>query len=274
VRRIGLTTLVLIASAAVGCARPTTDRSPAASNAAAHGHRSSVDPSPASLHAHPQAIEPVAGADAPATSAPATPTANPSVVPAGNARGTSERGAPAAGGAGAQAQVSAGSDAAGLAQPISEGQVRAELAASGMSASLNQASLTAGGLAIAPIDAPPIVQEVIAAGNQIAHLPYRYGGGHVTYEDTAYDCSGSISFVFEAAHLLDVPVVSGELMSWGAAGPGKWITVFANAGHTFMYVAGLRFDTVALAETGSRWSNRSADEPDLATFAVRHPAGL
>ena len=143
-----------------------------------------------------------------------------------------------------------------------------------MSASTTQATLTPGGLAVAPIDAPAAVQEVIAAGNEIARLPYRYGGGHMTYEDSAYDCSGSISYVFAAAHLLDHTVVSGDLENWGKPGPGKWITVFANAGHTFMYVAGLRFDTVALAETGSRWSNRSADESDLNTFAVRHPAGL
>jgi hypothetical protein len=143
-----------------------------------------------------------------------------------------------------------------------------------MTASPDQATVTAGGLAVAPIGAPAEVQEVIAAGNQIARLPYRYAGGHMTYEDTAYDCSGSISYVFAAAHLLDHTVASGELETWGKPGPGKWITVFANAGHTFIYVAGLRFDTVALAETGSRWSNRPANEPDLKTFAVRHPAGL
>jgi len=80
--------------------------------------------------------------------------------------------------------------------------------------------------------------------------------------------------VLAAAHLLDTTVDSTELESWGKPGPGKWVTVFANAGHTFMYVAGLRFDTVALAETGSRWSNRPADEPDLSTFVLRHPAGL
>ena len=80
-----------------------------------------------------------------------------------------------------------------------------------MTASPNQATLTPNGLAIAPIDAPAAVQEMIAAGNQIARLPYRYGGGHLTYEDTAYDCSGSISYVFAAAHLLDRTVVSGQL---------------------------------------------------------------
>ena len=195
--------------------------------------------------AHPQAIEPVAGAAAAAMPPP-----------------------------GAQAGVSVGPPGRSLPQPYSDAAVRQQLAQSGMSASTNQATLTPGGLAVAPIDAPAAVQEVIAAGNAIARLPYRYGGGHMTYEDTAYDCSGSISYVFAAAHLLDRTVVSGQLENWGKPGPGKWITVFANAGHTFMYVAGLRFDTVALAETGSRWSDRAADEPDLSTFSVRHPAGL
>ena len=174
----------------------------------------------------------------------------------------------------AQAGVSVGPASGSLPPPASTAMIEQELRQSGLTASTNQATLTPDGLAIAPLDAPPAVQNVIAAANEIARLPYRYGGGHVTYADNAYDCSGSISFVFEAAHLLRSSVVSGQLENWGAAGPGKWITVFANAGHTFMYVAGLRFDTVALAETGSRWSNRPADEPDLKTFSIRHPPGL
>ncbi len=197
------------------------------------------------LHAHPQVIEPVAGAAAAASQ------------PSGDAAG-----------------VSVGPVNGSLAQPMSVTEVRQQLAESGMTGSPNQATLTPSGLAIAPIDAPAAVQEVIAAGNEIAKLPYRYGGGHLTYEDTAYDCSGSISYVFAAAHLLSQTVVSGQLMHWGDPGPGKWITIFANAGHVFMYVAGLRFDTVALAETGDRWSTRSADESNLSTFAVRHPPGL
>lgn len=197
--------------------------------------------------AHPQAIEPAAGA------VPKTPSSVP------RSAGVS---------------VGAPSSGTGLPQPQSIDDIRQELSRSGLAASPNQATLTSDGLALAPLDAPAAVQAVIAAGNEIAHLPYRWGGGHATYEDTAYDCSGSISYVFAAAGLLDHPVVSGNLENWGEPGPGKWITVFANAGHTFMYVAGLRFDTVALAETGSRWSNRSADEPDLKTFSVRHPAGL
>jgi len=176
----------------------------------------------------------------------------------------------------ATAGVSVGppSGSGSLAQPASNTEIRQQLAESGMTASPNQATLTPGGLAVAPIDAPAAVQEVIAAGNEIARLPYIYGGGHMTYEDTGYDCSGSISYVFAAAHLLTHTVVSGQLENWGDPGPGKWITVYANAGHTFMYVAGLRFDTVALAETGSRWSDRPADEPDLSTFSVRHPPEL
>jgi cell wall-associated NlpC family hydrolase len=248
--------LTLLALPSVGCAqqgastsapgkRPSAAQNPAASAR----HNGSAQSTGALPRGHPQVIEPVAGAVDPPGAALSPPTQM-SVGPA----------------------VS-GPDGA-LAQPVSDTQVRQELAQSGMSASPNQATLTPAGLAVAPIDAPTAVQEVIAAGNQIARLPYRYGGGHVTYEDTAYDCSGSISFVFEAAHLLGKPVVSGQLENWGKPGPGKWITVFANAGHTFMYVAGLRFDTVALAETGSRWSDRSANEPDLSTFAIRHPPGL
>jgi cell wall-associated NlpC family hydrolase len=206
----------------------------------------SVTNTGAAEQARPQAVEPVAGA-APAA-APAPAAAGVSVEPAGVA--------------------------ASLPRPQSIADVRQQLAESGMTASTSQATLTPGGLAVAPIGAPAAVQEVIAAGNEIARLPYRYGGGHMTYEDTAYDCSGSISYVFAAAHLLNHTVVSGQLENWGDPGPGKWITVFANAGHTFMYVAGLRFDTVALAQTGSRWSDRPADEPDLSTFSVRHPPGL
>ncbi|MGO9890597.1 MAG: hypothetical protein ACLP0L_22230 [Solirubrobacteraceae bacterium] len=238
-RRVGSALAVLAAVVCAGCGSQTAQT---ATRAAA-----TVAPT---LNAHPQAVEPMAGAGAQTQSTPSAPAAVSVGPPSGDSTST------------------------GLAQPTSLATVRRQLAASGLSANPNQATLTPDGLAIAPINAPPAVQAIIAAGNEIAHLPYRYGGGHTTYEDTAYDCSGSISFVFAAAGLLNSTVVSGQLMNWGASGPGKWVTVFANAGHTFMYVAGLRFDTVALAETGSRWSDRAADEPDLSTFAVRHPIGL
>ncbi len=195
--------------------------------------------------AHPQVVEPVAGAGGGSGAATA-----PSSVSVG------------------------GGGSSSLAQPISLVQVKRELAASGMSADTDRATLTPQGLAIAPANAPAAVQEVIDAGNEIAHLPYRFGGGHGTFIDTAYDCSGSLSFAFAAAGLLGTTMTSGQLEHWGDPGPGKWITVFADAGHTFAYIAGLRFDTVALAQTGSRWSNRAADEPDLSSFVVRHPPGL
>lgn len=201
---------------------------------------------PSGGHAHPQAVQPVAGA-APATSdTPAEP-----------------------------AQVSVGPPASGgpLPQPEPLSKVRAELSASGLSGHATQATLTPDGLALAPTGAPAVVQQMINAGNQIAHLPYRFGGGHATYADTAYDCSGSLSFVFIQAGILNTTVDSGELMAMGDPGPGKWVTIYANPGHTYMYLAGLRFDTVALAATGSRWSN-SPPEEGTGGFVVRHPPGL
>ena len=197
------------------------------------------------VQAHPQVVEPVAGA-----------------APGGAAAAQS-----------AQVSGSASSASGGtVAEPVSEAEVRQELAQSGISANPDVATLTPSGLAVAPIAAPPAVQAIINAGNQIALLGYLYGGGHGTFEDTRYDCSGSISFVLAAAHLLGTTETSGQLESYGAPGPGKWVTIFANAGHTYMYVAGLRFDTVALAEGGSRWSNRTGN--DGGTFVQRHPVGL
>jgi hypothetical protein len=155
---------------------------------------------------------------------------------------------------------------------MSNAQVEQELAQSGISPNPNVATLTPAGLAVAPIGAPPAVQEIINAGNQIARLQYLWGGGHGAFEDYAYDCSGSVSFVLAAAHLLNTTEVSGQFMSYGDPGPGKWVTIFASNGHVYMYVAGLRFDTVALAEYGSRWTNHSAD--DGGSFVARHPPGL
>jgi len=157
-----------------------------------------------------------------------------------------------------------------LPRPRSDAQIRRELAASGIPVG-ETAALTGDGLAVAPLGAPPVVQAVIESGNQIARLPYRYGGGHATWIDTAYDCSASISFAFAAAGLISAPMVSGQLAQWGEPGPGRWITVYANGGHTFMQVAGLRFDTSGLRETGSRWQTASRG---TAGFAVRHPPGL
>jgi cell wall-associated NlpC family hydrolase len=202
-----------------------------------------------SVHAHPQAIEPTPGAAAPAQPAAQAAPAEPAVV-------------------------SVGPPEPGLPQPIPLAQVKRELAASGLSSHGSRATLTPDGLAIPPANAPPIITAMIQAGNMIAHLPYRYGGGHASFQDTAYDCSGSLSYVFASVGLLNTTVDSTQLMGMGDPGPGQWVTIYADPGHTFMEIAGLRFDTVALAETGSRWSNRPPDEPGLASFAVRHPPGF
>jgi cell wall-associated NlpC family hydrolase len=127
------------------------------------------------------------------------------------------------------------------------------------------------GVALPPLDAPEEVKQIIEAGNVIARTPYLWGGGHGKWLDTGYDCSGSVSFALAAAGLLNGPLASGPLMSWGEAGPGKWVTIYANNGHVYMYVAGVRFDTSNSRVTGSRWSNTVRSN---AGFVARHPAGL
>jgi hypothetical protein len=141
---------------------------------------------------------------------------------------------------------------------------------------VDAATLTADGLATAPPGAPARVAAIIDGGNQVAHKPYVYGGGHgrvagETWIDTAYDCSGSVSFALAAAGLLDRPMDSSSLAAWGRPGPGRWVTIYANAGHAFMTVAGLRFDTSGREETGSRWQTTPRT---VAGFTVRHPPGL
>ncbi len=119
--------------------------------------------------------------------------------------------------------------------------------------------------------APTAIGAMIAAGDQIATLPYIYGGGHGSFSSTGYDCSGSVSYVLHAAGLLASPEDSSALEGYGAPGPGRYVTIYANAGHAFMTIDGRRFDTVALAETGTRWSSSMVD---TSGFVVRHPVGL
>ena len=132
-------------------------------------------------------------------------------------------------------------------------------------------AINTGGMVQPPPGAPAAVAQVIAAGNAIATLPYVWGGGHGSFHASGYDCSGSVSYALAAAGLLSSPLDSTGFESWGEPGPGKWITVYANAGHAFMVVAGWRFDTVALAEGGTRWSQTMTS---TAGFVARHPAGL
>ncbi|WP_354698332.1 endolysin [Paraconexibacter sp. AEG42_29] len=136
---------------------------------------------------------------------------------------------------------------------------------------VGKATLTSGGLAVAPAGAPPEVVAMIAAANRIARTPYRYGGGHGDFDDTAYDCSGSVSYALHGAGLLDSTLDSSSLAKWGAAGAGRWVTIYANAEHVYMYVAGLRFDTSGQKTSGSRWQDAARSSSG---FTVRHPAGL
>jgi hypothetical protein len=137
---------------------------------------------------------------------------------------------------------------------------------------LTKATVAPNGKAIAPENAPRAVKRIIAAGNRISHKPYRYGGGHGRWEDSGYDCSGSVSYALHGADLLDSPMPSGSFTSWGAAGAGDWVTIYAHGGHMYMVVAGLRFDTSgASARRGSRWTTEMRDP---AGYTVRHPPGL
>ena len=118
---------------------------------------------------------------------------------------------------------------------------------------------------------PVAVVRAIAAANRIAGMPYIYGGGHRSFHDNGYDCSGSVSYVLHATGRLGSPRDSGELMSWGSPGPGRWITVYANPGHTYMVIDGRRYDTTGRWDTGSRWQRTDRSS---AGYVVRHPAGL
>jgi len=148
--------------------------------------------------------------------------------------------------------------------PVSEGAIRT---AANCGASL------VDGKAVAPPGAPAAVKRVIAAANEIRHRPYVWGGGHRSWLSRGYDCSGAVSYALHGAGLLDVTMVSGQLAQWGEGGDGKWITVYANSQHTFMAVAGLRFDTRGdpPGVSGPRWHRARVDSRK---FAVRHPLGL
>ncbi len=134
-----------------------------------------------------------------------------------------------------------------------------------------KATIAPDGRAIAPASAPQVVKEIIAAGNEIFDKPYKYGGGHGRWRDTGYDCSGSMSYALHGAGLLDTALDSTGFMSWGDRGKGTWVTTYANSGHSYMIVAGLRFDTSGLDQDGSRWHTTLRTSTG---YTVRHPAGL
>lgn len=144
-------------------------------------------------------------------------------------------------------------------------------------ADVDRAAIGPDGLALIPDTAPPKLVALMQAANAVARKPYVYGGGHgrlkgEIWTDSAYDCSGSVSYALASAGYIDGPMVSGDLADWGKPGPGRWVTIFANGGHAFMVVAGLRFDTTGRQLRGTRW--QAAGARSYAGFAVRHPPGL
>jgi peptidoglycan hydrolase CwlO-like protein len=149
-------------------------------------------------------------------------------------------------------------------------QQAAAAAATG-NAGVGGIAVDTGGMVKPPPGAPAAVSEIMAAGNAIATLPYIWGGGHASFQADGYDCSGSVSYALAAAGLLSSPLVAADFMNWGDPGPGKWVTIYASPGHVWMEVAGWRFDTVALAEDGTRWAQGGGE---FAGFVERHPAGL
>ncbi|MGI8713030.1 MAG: peptidoglycan-binding domain-containing protein [Solirubrobacteraceae bacterium] len=145
---------------------------------------------------------------------------------------------------------------------------------------VTKATINTDGTASAPSGAPPVVQQAIAAANQIIDKPYIYAGGHARWNDNGYDCSGSVSFALHGAGLLSSPEDSTGLESFGSPGPGKWITIYANASHTWVVVAGIAFDTAHYGPTtpggtGPRWlSDPTGNLADGGNYVVRHPSGL
>ena len=134
-----------------------------------------------------------------------------------------------------------------------------------------QVSTLIDGIANPPKSAPPAVKAAIAAANSISTTPYIWGGGHGSWYSSGYDCSGAVSFALYGGGLLDRPLTSGELESYGDPGPGRWITIYASPTHTYEVIAGLRWDTVGDAQgTGPRWH---IEPPYPDGFVVRHPPG-
>ena len=125
------------------------------------------------------------------------------------------------------------------------------------------------GKAVAPASAPPRVKKVIKAANQIRNKPYVYGGSHGSFNDSGYDCSGSVSFALHGGNFVSSPLASTGYMNWKKRGEGKWISVYSNSGHMYMIVAGLRFDTASTPGDGPGWSKSHYSTPG--SFKVRHP---
>ena len=181
-------------------------------------------------------------------------------------------------GKGLKARLAAGAVAlAALALPSAAAASDCGGNTGGMTSSTCESPTVAGqkaklvnGKAIAPKSAPLRVKKVIWAANRIDGKPYRYGGGHARWEDSGYDCSGSVSYALHGGRFLSSPLPSGSLMRWARPGLGKWITVFANGGHAYAVIAGLRWDTSMTPGDGPGWSKEMRSR---AGYTARHPSG-
>jgi len=161
--------------------------------------------------------------------------------------------------------------------PISDPAADPSVAAPAPSApapSGSTATLNADGSATAPADAPAPVVAAIEAANQIRDFPYLWGGGHGSFESSGYDCSGAVSYALHGGGFLSAPLDSTGLTYWGEAGTGSWITVYANSGHTYVVIAGLRWDTSGTGGSGPSWSTSLDGYLDPSAYVVRHPAGF
>jgi cell wall-associated NlpC family hydrolase len=186
--------------------------------------------------------------------------------------------------AAAAAPVKAGEAVVAAGAP-SDAEVKAELEQmaavekSAKTASKNRLTPVPGGESIGgngtipiPTGVPEVVQKVVAGANEIADFPYVYGGGHASFIDNAYDCSGSVSYALAAGGLLSSPETSGELEKWGVPGPGRYITIYASVGHVYMYVDGILYDTAGRSGVyASRWQ---VEPTDNSGYVARHWPGL
>jgi peptidoglycan hydrolase-like protein with peptidoglycan-binding domain len=165
-----------------------------------------------------------------------------------------------------------------------QSQILRQVVAKAMTASgpVGKATLNSDGTVTPPAGAPQAVVDAINAANSIIDKPYAVGGGHGKWNDSAYDCSGAVSFALHGANLLSAPEDSTQLESYGSAGPGQWMTIYADASHTFIVIAGLAIDTAHYGPTtpggtGPRWltpANATANLQDGGNYVVRHPSGL
>ena len=130
------------------------------------------------------------------------------------------------------------------------------------------------GIAYAPSRAPDRVKHAIWAANSLRRKPYVWGGGHASFNDYGYDCSGSVSYALRGAGLLSAPIPSSDFLRYGERGRGRWITIYSRPGHTFAVIAGLRFDTTDMGHGGNVGPRWYADGRDMRGFQARHPAGL